>query len=359
MKPIIPGLALAALMLTTGCPENETILPDIVIDYGFIPDPGHADTALPDLAAVDNGVADSGRDTGADTGHPADVVEDTGPCTLICPATLRCGPHPCGVGECEPGCSGAKPVCNLETRQCEPEVCTPNCTGKVCGYDGCGGTCPAGSDGRCTGGLYCNYTTGQCEDKCYPDCTGRECGDDGCGKTCQPGCPSGVECHADGYCVAEGECQASSTQLECTADGNSATGDTSWNLGTTTSSLFNYSAECGGVFNPGPEKAYRLVVPANAGGLLEVDISQTLPLMATFLNVYLIEDSADGCLAANCVAAGSNAENLKYQVPASASGHSYLIVADAGVRNNGTFTITIKKCGWNGFDDDAVVAADE
>ena len=42
--------------------------------------------------------------------------------------------------------------------------------------------------------------TGQCESTCTPDCTGRECGDDGCGGSC--GTCSGAEiCNVTGQCV--------------------------------------------------------------------------------------------------------------------------------------------------------------
>ena len=37
-------------------------------------------------------------------------------------------------------------------------------------------------------------------DACTPDCTGRECGDDGCGLTCGPGCGTGYTCSAAGTC---------------------------------------------------------------------------------------------------------------------------------------------------------------
>ncbi|MBP7125151.1 hypothetical protein KBD49_02175 [Myxococcota bacterium] len=41
-----------------------------------------------------------------------------------------------------------------------PEVCQPQCTGKECGRDGCGGTC-----GDCPGGQVCS-TGGQCGESC-------------------------------------------------------------------------------------------------------------------------------------------------------------------------------------------------
>ena len=54
-------------------------------------------------------------------------------------------------------------------------VCQPNCMGKFCGDNGCGGSC-----GDCAEPLSC--VSGQCI--CEPDCTGKTCGDDGCGGSC-------------------------------------------------------------------------------------------------------------------------------------------------------------------------------
>ena len=71
--------------------------------------------------------------------------------------------------------------------------CTPACAGKVCGDDGCGGSC-----GSCIGDDWCNH--GVCDSTpCTPDCTGKECGDDGCGNSCG-NCLQGEECSA-GECV--------------------------------------------------------------------------------------------------------------------------------------------------------------
>jgi hypothetical protein len=80
-----------------------------------------------------------------------------------------------------------------------PPVCVPDCTGKTCGSDGCGGTC-----GTCTPPNTC--VGGTCE--CTADCSGK-CGgeDDGCGGVCPNiDCKIGVA-----VCVA-GEC------VPCTAD---------------------------------------------------------------------------------------------------------------------------------------------
>jgi hypothetical protein len=65
------------------------------------------------------------------------------------------------------------------------DVCQPNCDGKECGDDGCGGTC-----GSCCPGIPC--IDGICN--CAPlDCSGKECGPDGCCGSCGE-CPAGFEC---------------------------------------------------------------------------------------------------------------------------------------------------------------------
>jgi endoglucanase len=75
--------------------------------------------------------------------------------------------------------------------------CTPDCSGKVCGNDGCGGSC-----GSCAGGQTCN-TSGQCVASCTPNCAGKVCGNDGCGGSCGT-CTGAQACNASGQCVATG-----------------------------------------------------------------------------------------------------------------------------------------------------------
>jgi hypothetical protein len=69
--------------------------------------------------------------------------------------------------------------------------CTPNCAGRACGDNGCGGSC-----GTCTSGT-CS-AQGSCV--CTPNCAGRACGDNGCGGSCGP-CTSGQSCGATGQCT--------------------------------------------------------------------------------------------------------------------------------------------------------------
>jgi hypothetical protein len=75
--------------------------------------------------------------------------------------------------------------------------CVPQCDGRFCGDDGCGGACGDCGDGEaCTPG-------GRCQaDPCIPACDGRACGADGCGGTCGA-------CSGDELCVEEeGQCRA-------------------------------------------------------------------------------------------------------------------------------------------------------
>lgn len=75
------------------------------------------------------------------------------------------------------------------------EACTPDCSGKDCGDDGCGVPC-----GECTGTDTCS-PEGRCE-PCLPDCAGKECGDDGCEGSCGEPCATGEVCTAERTCVA-------------------------------------------------------------------------------------------------------------------------------------------------------------
>ena len=193
-------------------------------------------------------------------GAPIDC-HDENPCTEdLCQPKIGCihkslpDGEACGGGECNKG-------------QC---VCTPNCDGKECGDDGCGGEC-----GSCDDWLWCTEDgcdasqcvhelqlfacligqdcipsgtenpTNPCE-KCSPAltvgdwsyvgdgskcgdgsacfegdccdptaaCAGKECGDDGCGGVCGA-CPAENYSCDTGACVCQPECDGK----ECGADG--------------------------------------------------------------------------------------------------------------------------------------------
>jgi hypothetical protein len=136
-------------------------------------------------------------------------------------------------------------------------ACSPDCEGKSCGDDGCGGACgdccdgQTCQDGLCLGGPGCEIGEGpgcggcDCEDcvcdqdpyccmvtwddlcvlQCLtgcggcgggPNCEGKECGSDGCGGVCGT-CPAEWTCTDEGKCVEH--CESACQDKECGGDG--------------------------------------------------------------------------------------------------------------------------------------------
>jgi endonuclease/exonuclease/phosphatase family metal-dependent hydrolase len=90
------------------------------------------------------------------------------------------------------------------------ESCVPNCLGKQCGSDGCGGSC-----GSCSGENVC--TKGNCV--CQANCTNKECGEsDGCSGKCTA-CESGYTCNTNTWKCESGACQKICTSKQCGDDG--------------------------------------------------------------------------------------------------------------------------------------------
>ena len=135
-----------------------------------------------------------------------------------CPAGYVCAAVGSGV-KCLPGTSPLNMDATYQCKgTCYPEPCPqcqPDCSGKECGEDGCGGTCGScnGSEvcdgGKCkdvqsctatcgSKGCECGFVCGQacgscsgayscndgCHCECLSQCAGKECGDDGCGGSC-------------------------------------------------------------------------------------------------------------------------------------------------------------------------------
>jgi hypothetical protein len=178
--------------------------------------PVEADTS------IGTDAVDSGPDadvTAVDV--PADVTAPTcsPPCTkgLYCdeagacqvpsvPTTWTCSKGAwadgakcdCNCGAFDPDCgSGALPVTGCASGKCQDDgtctACTAQCAGKVCGDDGCGGSC-----GTCLDPAKPTCSVGQCV-ACQPNCADRVCGDDGCGGSCGA-CDTGKLC-ASGQCI--------------------------------------------------------------------------------------------------------------------------------------------------------------
>ncbi|MFH1530109.1 MAG: agmatine deiminase family protein [Pseudomonadota bacterium] len=90
------------------------------------------------------------------------------------------------------GTSGGSDPTGQNPKACDGG-CTPQCAGKECGTDGCGGVCGlCGPDETCTGGA--------CVADCVPGCVGKDCGPDGCGGTCGA-CGAGEVCTNGGLCA--------------------------------------------------------------------------------------------------------------------------------------------------------------
>ena len=119
---------------------------------------------------------------------------------------------------------GAEENCyNLVDDDCDGEAQIPECEGKECGPDGCGGEC-----GVCPDNHFCNQDL-KCESSCDPQCAGKECGPDGCGSACgvcdgpQEECSNGLciclphcvgkDCGPDGCAGTCGQCAPA--QYEC------------------------------------------------------------------------------------------------------------------------------------------------
>ena len=138
-----------------------------------------------------------------------------------------CGGNCNGVGpggECAGNCGGSGPSGCYCDASCVDfgDCCSDACSS--CGY--CGGSTGYGCAGNCGGSspdesCYCDdlcVSYGDCCSDacsecgfcpCEPDCSGKECGDDGCGGQCGP-CPVGEACYAE-ICevhCGNGECEA-------------------------------------------------------------------------------------------------------------------------------------------------------
>ncbi len=166
------GLALCALLFSAGCGD----------------DPG---SRKPDADAGPSDVSDVG-DVGGDVGDTGDTG-DVGVEDCVSPR-FECGESCCTPPEI---CVGGA------------TCCTPQCEGRQCGSDGCGGEC-----GTCTGGLFCNEESGQCQEQCVESnlafckrlkiACGRGVGEDLCGLPRDTECPN--TCGPHDICSEQGTC---------------------------------------------------------------------------------------------------------------------------------------------------------
>jgi hypothetical protein len=128
----------------------------------------------------------------------------------------------CNNGICTPkkgnggGCGGDNQCLNAH---CVGGVCCATaCSGATpaCKADGSACACVGGASDSCTavmGAQYtCNTSTGACQ--CGSACVGKMCGPDGCGGSCAPGCSG-----ATPICNSSGLCQCDATTNSCSSLG--------------------------------------------------------------------------------------------------------------------------------------------
>jgi len=164
---------------------------------------------------------------GSTTG-PEPLCNATETKVCACPdgkaGTQVCNADGTAWGECS-GCEtddvveeeileGCNPTCS-PGYECKDKVCVciPQCTGKQCGPDGCGGQC-----GTCLPNQMCDEK-GLCV--CKPQCDGKNCGPDGCnsGGTCGT-CAQTQECNASGVCESKGgECWPNACIIDAHCEG--------------------------------------------------------------------------------------------------------------------------------------------
>ncbi len=167
-------------------------------------------------------------------------VETAGTCIPDC-SGKQCGDDGCGgscgacLNWCYPGCETGEPY--EDPSLCHEghcaQVCCPNCCGKECGPDGCGGVC-----GTCPAGKVCGAwddVWGLCVDPvCTPDCAGKECGDGGCpGRPDACGTCGAAEACVDGQCEALSSCGNAMCEPEKGEDCSSCASDCGCGCGET------------------------------------------------------------------------------------------------------------------------------
>jgi hypothetical protein len=209
--------------------EFDAFIHDTVDGESSAPEPDPSETVEPGSDAVD--YVESGSEVAAD----AEVVD--GYVSSECVRDAFCADD----ADCQPGerCNHVlvppqcyKLYCGNEGESCDPgfddllckpglhcihaeipfcSACAPDCVGRVCGGDGCGGSC-----GTCAGPQDA-CVQGACV--CQPACEGRSCGADGCGGFCGV-CAAGSACNPSGACTLDTDGDGSPDELDDDDDGD-------------------------------------------------------------------------------------------------------------------------------------------
>lgn len=187
-----------------------------------------------------SGVEQCGKTCGCASGKTCDKSNED-------PSKWSCVTTQCATSKCDSTCQCPAGRSCINGQCTSSDSCTPQCTDKTCGPDGCGGTCRT-----CKSGESCD--NGQCKapppatatpaatstpvpqptstpvvqptatpvppPPCVPNCAGKNCGGDGCGGSCGT-CTQGQQCNASGQCAgascrtARMVCVAGQTTAPC------------------------------------------------------------------------------------------------------------------------------------------------
>lgn len=178
------------------------------------------------------------------------------------------------------------------------------------------------------------------ESDCTPDCTGRICGDDGCGGTCDPGCGPDETCAPDGTA-----CEGAAASGDMCADpyvvdtlpftGTGNTSDASNDYGFAAGDCPGVSGSRGAGSN---DQAWSFVPPLDGDYLIQV------PAATYDTALYLVTDCGDptGACEGASDAIGLGSESLAVSLTA---GATYYIIVDGWSNASnvaGSYTLTVE-----------------
>ena len=317
--------------------------------------------ALPDDAAGPVGAGGAASDIASDSGDSGNVGPDAKSDTIAntqvevlgdakaCSEGSACDDgNNCTKGDsCKGGqCVGTPLVCDKGLSQCKVGSCEP--ANGVCLITDKQGSCSDGDP--CTETDYC--LVGACvgfkmEGCCTPKCTGKLCGDDGCGQPCGT-CTAGQVC-------GNGACVASSAAGETCADAKVIPTLPYTHAGTTLGAANDLQAPTQACYNGalgtyGPDVVYRYTATN------DITIGVGLTGYSNKPSFFVVTDCADiknSCLVGQL---GFGQQELGPGYATLTKGQTAFIVVDAD-STGGEYTLNVttcapscagKQCGSNG-----------
>lgn len=199
------------------------------------------------------------------------------------------------------------------------EPCVPNCTGGVCGSDGCGGECLCGDGELCFEAVCCT-----------PLCDGSACGPtaDGCGGSC--GCAAGLTCDEAGGCVDAAQGDQCINPFEVQQNPFSKAGSTNLFADDLSVEACGPGLVAGGA---GASDAVYALTPAVSG-------TYALKLTAAFSAVlYVVTDCANA--SGTCLGADASAGPKVLNVPMDGGATYFVVVDGSEAGDQGAYVLQI------------------